>query len=209
MTVLLAHQPSALPDAAEEIHPQPRLWTRDEYYKMADAGILKPGERTELIDGEIILKMSPMKRPHAVAIGKVKQVLETAFGDACYVASQLPLTLNTGAEPEPDALVVAGEPDDYIDHPTPQEALLLVEVSDSTLSYDLGRKAGLYARAGITDYWVLDLKTRTLTVHRIPGSAGYGDVQIFAEEESVSPLSAPTASVPVSALLPRLRPAQT
>lgn len=92
-----------------------RRWTRDEYYRMAETGILRPDDRVELIDGEI-LSMAPQKSPHATAVALALQALQDALGDGLYVRAQVPLTLDETNEPEPDLAVVPGSPRDYRDH---------------------------------------------------------------------------------------------
>jgi Uma2 family endonuclease len=191
---------------------RPRRWTRDEYYRAADLGILRPDERLELIDGEIIEKMSPQKRPHAIAITVGASILQTAFGFNCYISQQLPLRISDGSEPEPDLAVITGAPEDYVDHPSASDVRLLVEVSDTTLVGDRGKKAALYAEAGVADYWIENLPERKLEVCRDPaplpdGSGfGYQSVASFSEEEIVIPLAAPQAEIRVADLLPPDRP---
>ena len=179
-----------------------RRWTRDEYYRAWKAGIFGPEERLELLDGEILQKMTPLP-PHATAMSKTAHVLATAFGPGCYVRQQLPITLNDHGEPEPDVLVVPGTPDDYATrHPGPSDVRLLVEISDTTLRLDQGRKQKSYARAGIPEYWVVNLPARRLHVYREPTETGYQSVTYFGEKESVAPLAAPDASISVAGLLP-------
>lgn len=180
-----------------------RTWTRDEYYHLAEAGILGPEERVELIEGEIVQRVSPIGAPHVTAVSKTAQVLGQLFGAGNTTRVQSPLTLSDRSEPEPDVLVAKGRIDDYADHhPSAAEVVLLVEVADATLKYDWGRKAGLYARAGIKDYWVLNLIDRCLEVHRKPSPNGYRSVEIFTEPDLVVPLSAPGMSIKVADLLP-------
>lgn len=137
---------------------------------------------------------------------------QTAFGDGFYVSVQTPLAVDEWNEPEPDLMVVAGAPDDYQDHPTAADVALVMEVSDTTVSYDQKTKAGLYARAGVAEYWVLLLKTRTLEVHREPitlpnGSAthGYRSLTLYRETDSLTPLNAPGTLIEVFSLLPTRR----
>lgn len=187
--------------------PQVRLWTREEYYRMAEAGIFAPDERVELIEGEIVA-MAAQGSLHATAVQLAPEALRVAFGGGFQVRSQLPLSLGAHSEPEPDAAVVPGAPRDYADaHPT--MALLVVEVADETLAFDRGRKASLYAKAGIPEYWVLNLPERVLKVHRDPGPLpgrpseyGYRSVRRFAPPESVTPLAPATGSVRMADLLP-------
>jgi Uma2 family endonuclease len=179
----------------------PRLFSREEYYRLAKRGILAPDERTELIYGRIIKRMSPMGRPHSVAVGKTAAALETAFGDRFVVEDQVSIQLGSGLEPFPDVMVMPGTFDDYPDVPLASDVLLLVEVSDTTLRYDWGTKAAMYAADSIPDYWLINLRARTLEVRRQPESGEYLSLGVYAEGESVAPLAAPDAPVRVADLL--------
>lgn len=184
----------------------PRLLNRAEYYALAEHGILGPEERTELIYGKIIRRMSPMNRPHSLAIIAAADALEIAFGDGFAVEQQMPVRLNDGAEPEPDVFVLAGRSRDYADVPNASDTLLIVEVSDATLRYDRGTKARLYAAEGIADYWLLNVNARTLEVRRQPENGVYRTLEVYDENGAVAPLSAPNAPVRVVDLLPLRRP---
>jgi Uma2 family endonuclease len=182
--------------------PTIRCWTAAEYHRAADAGVFGPEERLELIDGEIY-RMSPQKGPHLVATGLTRAVLERVFQRGWIVLVQAPLALGEHAEPEPDVAVVRGQWRDFVQGP-PATAELVVEVSDTTLAFDRGPKAALYARARIADYWVLNLPERVLEAHRDPDpSAGvYKSIVHYGPDEAVSPRAAPTARIPVRDLLP-------
>jgi Uma2 family endonuclease len=189
------------------IEPIIRRWTRDEYYRMGDAGLFE-GQRVELIDGEIV-QMAPQKDLHAVIIGLASRAARAAFGASVWVREQLPLRIGEYSEPEPDVSVVSGDPRDYIGSDHPATALLVIEVSDTTLRFDQQRKASLYASAGIGEYWIINVKTRQLEVYRNPASEPsapfahiYGDVVTLSAGASISPLGAPSASIAVSDLLP-------
>jgi Uma2 family endonuclease len=118
----------------------------------------------------------------------------------------MPLALTDDSEPEPDVAVVTGNPREYRDaHPT--TALLIVEVADATLPYDRERKANLYARAGIADYWIVNLLDRCLEVYRRPTQAGtanarYADRAVLPAETSIAPLATPDKSIAIADLLP-------
>ena len=145
---------------------QLRRWTRREYDRMIDAGVLTPEDRVELIDGDIIA-VTPQKSRHATAVSLAGTALRQAFGDDVHVRSQLPLALDRTSEPEPDIAVVAGSPRDYRDaHPS--TALLIVEIADTSLEFDRTKKAALYARAGILDYWIVNLVDEVVEVHGNP-----------------------------------------
>lgn len=186
---------------------QVRRWTRDEYEKMLEAGVFSPDERVELIDGEI-LNMTPQKSAHATAIRLTEDALRTAFGAGHDVRTQLPLAIDPYSEPEPDVAVVSGRPRDYrLAHPT--MALLIVEVADATLRHDRKRKGSLYARAGVPEYWIVNVLDRRLEVYRDPvlaTKARYGweyqTVRHYASEQEVTPLGATHARVAVEDLLP-------
>jgi Uma2 family endonuclease len=187
--------------------PQVRRWTREEYNKMARAGVFAPDERVELIEGEIVA-MAAQRSPQATTVCLAQDALRAAFGPGFYVRTQFPLSLGPDSEPEPDLAVVPGNPRDYAEaHPT--MALLAVEVSDETLAFDRGRKARLYARAGIPEYWIVNLVDRVLEVYRDPGPLpgrpseyGYRSVQRFAPPEAVTPLSPGAGAVRVADLMP-------
>jgi Uma2 family endonuclease len=148
--------------------------------------------------------MTPLP-PHATATTKTAHALTTAFGPGYYARQQLPITLTDRSEPEPDVLVVPGTPDDYATrHPGPRDARVLVEISDTTLRLDQGRKLKAYARSGIPEYWIVNLPECRLQVYREPAASGYRSVASFSEGESVSPLAAPHAAVAVTSLLPPL-----
>jgi Uma2 family endonuclease len=187
----------------------PRRWTREEFHRAAALGLFGPGERLELVAGEIYQKLT-QNPPHAIGIGKTARALETVFGAGFNIRQQLPIVLATDSEPEPDLLVVRGEPDDYVEHPTPADVLLLVEVSDSTLRFDQGRKAATYAEAGIADYWLLNLIDRRLEVHRkpiedteAPFGFRYQLVLLITEGETIASLAMPETQIAVADLLPR------
>jgi Uma2 family endonuclease len=186
--------------------PRPWRWTREDYYRLGELGFFQ-GKRVELIRGEIV-EMSPINRPHVQATGLTADALRRVFAAGYHICVQQPiLVLGAGgvSEPEPDVSVIRGGWRDYADHPT--TAALLVEVSDTTLTYDTTTKAELYATAGVADYWVLDLNARRLLVFRDPapipgGTQAYRTHLTFGESDSVSPLAAPNATVKVADLLP-------
>ncbi|HEY7425174.1 MAG TPA: Uma2 family endonuclease, partial [Gemmataceae bacterium] len=131
--------------------PTPRLWTCEEYYRMADMGFFH-GQRVELIEGEIVV-LSPQKAEHWTTADRVAELLRSGFGSAFHVRLQGPIDFGSLSEPEPDVAVVAGTRAQYASQ-HPRTAVLIVEVSESSLAYDRTRKASLYARAGIADYWI-------------------------------------------------------
>lgn len=184
--------------------PPPRLWTKDEFYRLADLGFFQ-GQKVELWEGEVVV-MSPQKWPHACALDRNAELLRRLFGLNYWVRSQLPLALSLATEPEPDISVVSGRREDYQDHPT--TALLIVEICDSSLSIDRGSKASLYARHGIADYWIVNLVDDQLEVYRQPqadASQPYGysfaTPVVLGRNDTVSPLAVPSLVIPVDELL--------
>ena len=171
-----------------------RRWTKEEYYRLGDLGFFQ-GQRVELIEGRLMV-MSPQNAPHWTAIERVRRRLATLFEPGAVVRMQGPIDLGQTTEPEPDIAVVSGTLDQYAqDHP--KHAVLIVEVSDSTL-YDDRRKGGLYARAGIADYWIVNVEKKHLEVYRdpIPDAAQpfgwkYASRTDLQPGASVSPLSLP------------------
>ena len=197
------HKGAGLRYPSEE--PHPRLWTKDEYYRLGDLGFFN-GQRVELIEGEIMV-LSPQNWLHGSTTDRVAEVLRQSLGGGSWVRMQLPLDLGLIIEPEPDVSVVPGQREDYTDHPT--TALLVVEVSEATLAYDQGDKASLYAAGRIIDYWVVNLVDRQIEVYRNPTADSsqrhghrYADVTILTRADSVRPLAFPAVSIPVADLLP-------
>jgi Uma2 family endonuclease len=184
-----------------------RPFTLEEYRCLQKLGFVQEGDQIELVEGEGVPTMSPMGPPHAVSVAKTSDALRAVFSEGYTIRGQIPSTLSVRSEPEPDVLVAPGVPDDYWDHhPSPAEALLVVEVSDSSLRPDRGRKAVMYARAGVTDYWIVNIADRALEVRRRPENGEYLSVSVYDEDEAIAPLAAPTSPVLVSQLLPLKRP---
>jgi Uma2 family endonuclease len=191
------------PPKVKETGVRRRRWTRKEYYRAAEAGIFRPDERLELLDGEILEKMSPQNPPHATGIEDAADALGQAFGPGYRVRQQLPLVLTDRSEPEPDVVVARGTRRDYrARHPTAAQTVLVVEIADSSLRLDRSRKLRSYARAGIPEYWIVNLPERQLEVYRDPSGARYRSVIFYTETEAVVPLHAPQSSIRVADLLP-------
>lgn len=185
--------------------PQLHLWTRDEYDQMVAIGLFD-GKNVELIEGEVI-DMSPMGSGHATAVALTAYSLIDAFGESYYVRWQLPFNASDISEPEPDVAVVVGTVRDYT-HAHPSSAVLIVEVSDSTLAYDRKQKTSLYAKAGVTDYWIINLIDHQLEVYRnpVPDSEqlygfGYASKTVLRAGDVVIPLHK-KVKIAVEQLLP-------
>lgn len=184
-----------------------RRWTRAEYDRLIELGILGEDEHVELIGGELIVS-EPQSPEHYTAVRKCARALDAAFGPGWDVRMVGPINLDDESEPEPDIAVVPGTLEDYT-HEHPARPVLTLEVSLSSLAFDRVRKASVYARAGLDDYWVLDLVNRRLEVYREPvtdATAPYGwryaRRDVLEASGLIAPLAAPTASISVADLLP-------
>ena len=184
-----------------------RKWTRAEYERLIEIGVFYPGEPIELLGGELMVS-EPQGSAHYTAIGLVEDALRAALGPGWLVRSQGPIALTDDSEPEPDVAVTRGSRRDYVrEHPA--LPALVVEVAESSLSLDRERKGSLYARAGVADYWILNLVERILEIYREPildpatrFGWRYASLEILAPGVSAAPLVAPAARISVSDLLP-------
>ncbi|HEU4370545.1 MAG TPA: Uma2 family endonuclease [Methylomirabilota bacterium] len=187
--------------------PSLRRWTRVEYARLIGHGFLDEDHPVELLGGLLVVK-EPQSSPHRTAVLLVAKALERAFGEGWFVQTQSPISLGRRSEPEPDVCTIRGSPRDYVDaHPT--RPALIVEVAQSGLRLARGRKAAVYARARVADYWIVNLVERVLEVHREPARPGparwhwgYAAVEIFGADATVAPLATPSAVVRVADLLP-------
>lgn len=186
---------------------QTRRWTRAEYDRLVELGVLHEDEPIELLGGQMIVA-EPKGTPHSTAIGLTADALRAAFGPGWVVRVQGPIALDDESEPEPDLAVVSGQHRDYlVEHPA--RPALLVEVAEPSLAFDRRYKGSLYARAGVEDYWIVNLVDEVVEVHRSPlpdptSEFGwrYGDVKTFRPGASISTLSRPDVTVAVADLLP-------
>ena len=145
---------------------QMRQWTRQEYDRMIEAGVLTPEDRVELIEGEI-LTMTPQGTAHFTAMSLAQEALRAAVGPELHVRTQGPLALGSASEPEPDIAIVGGKVRDYRDH-HPASAVLVIEIADGSLAYDREDKGSLYSRFGIPEYWIVNLVERLIEVYWNP-----------------------------------------
>ena len=184
-----------------------RRWKRVEYERLIETGFFQPGDPIELIGGQLIVA-EPQGSNHFTAIQAVEEALRAAFGAGWQVRGQGPVALDEESEPEPDVAVVPGSFRDYTDaHPS--RPVLVVEVSESSLALDRHHKGGLYARAGLDDYWIVNLVDPVLEVYRDPvgdlaASFGwrYQSVEVLERGAFVSPLALPGARIRVADLFP-------
>ena len=191
-------------DDEQEIRPVQLRWNRDEYNKIAELGFFD-GKRVELIEGEII-EMAPMGSPHITCVMILGRLLMEVFGEDHCVRTQGTLDLGIESQPEPDVAVVIGNFRDYADA-HPKSALLIIEVSDTTLSFDRTLKSSIYARNSIEDYWIVNLQHRCVEIYRKPvqdPNLGfiYSERTVKGEKQSVSPLAKPKSKIRVADILP-------
>ena len=186
--------------------PPPTLLTRRftvaEYYRMAEAGILKADERVELIEGEIIV-MPPIGPEHSGSVDISTEVFPILAQGRFSVRIQNPLHLDDGSEPLPDVALVRPRADRYTrSHPTPADVLLVIEVSDSSLEYDRNVKAHLYGRNNIVETWIKNLPEDCIERFTEPGPEGYAQHTIHRRGETLTPVSLPDLELAVDDLLP-------
>jgi Uma2 family endonuclease len=179
--------------------PPRKKWTRQECLALEATGLFDQ-QHLELIEGELIDKMGK-KRPHVNSLVLLHNWLVAVFGGR-FVIQEGPIDVaaedNPTNEPEPDLVVLKRDISNFTEsNPTPAGLHLVVEIADTTLAFDRKTKAPLYARAGISEYWVLDVNRRQLLVHHEPTRGVYASVQVYNEGESVSPLAAPQREFPV------------
>jgi Uma2 family endonuclease len=183
--------------------PPRKRWTRAECATLEASGLLDR-ENLELVEGELISKMGK-KRPHVNSFTLLQEWFVQVFGFRL-VNVEAPIDVapedNPTNEPVPDLIVLRKDPSHLTSNPRPQDLALALEIADSSLSFDLRVKAALYARAGVPEYWVLDVAGRRLLVHRNPQAGTYADVAAYSEHESVSPLAAPEAQFRVANAFP-------
>jgi Uma2 family endonuclease len=172
-----------------------KLFTVDEYYKMAGAGILRDDDRTELIEGEII-EMSPMGSRHAAVVSRITDLLVPLFKGKALLRPQLPLRLNNFNEPQPDIVLLKPRKDCYAsEHPGPPDVFLVIEISDSSLKYDRDVKLPIYAGARVSEVWIADLVNGALHVYRNASGRRYATCLTFHAGDSLSCLEFPDVEV--------------
>ncbi|OIQ12533.1 Uma2 family endonuclease [Neomoorella thermoacetica] len=179
-----------------------RRFTVDEYYQMAQAGILGEDDRVELIEGEII-EMVPIGTRHAACIRRLLHIFSTKIGDNALVDTQNPLRLGQNSEPQPDLMLLKPRDDYYATfHPRPEDVLLLVEVADTSVAFDREVKVNLYARGGVNEVWLVNLQAQQVTAYHLPSPSGYREVKEYGRGDHIAPLVFPGLNIPVQDILP-------
>jgi Uma2 family endonuclease len=173
----------------------------DRYQKMVAAGVLTKHDRIELIEGEM-LEMAPIGAKHAAVTARLTRVFNLAVGDSAVVFPGGPVNLGDFSEPQPDVVLLKHRPDYYSSGiPEAADVLLLIEVSDSTLAFDLGVKLNLYARYGVPEYWVIDVEGKRVVTYREPTTKGYARKLELSAAEIVSPQAFPNIKLAVRDIL--------
>ena len=172
-----------------------------EYHQMAEIGLLRPEERVELLNGRIV-EMPPIGPRHNYAVGALHAKLTIMLGDHAVCFCQGPVRLDNFSEPQPDIAVVRGPRERYLDaHPTPADALLVIEVSDATLAYDRGEKLKAYATAAIPEYWIVDIRRQRVDVYTEPDRDRYRSHAVVSRNQRLASRAFPNDSVDVNEIL--------
>lgn len=203
--IWLLKKGGAMPDQTRGIleYPQRHAVSATEYLRMGDAGVFGPEARLELIEGEIV-EMTPIGSRHAGAVKTLTRLLVRLAGDRAVVSVQDPVVLGDQSVPQPDLALLEPRADSYsAAHPTAANILLAIEVADTTLAFDIDTKVPLYARAGVPEVWLIDVKEQTIRAYRDPSASGYKTSFTVAGEGSVASLVLPVVRVVVSDLFPR------
>jgi Uma2 family endonuclease len=178
-----------------------RWITADEYERMGEAGIFPQDARLELIEGEIY-EMSPIGSPHAACVKFLSRLLNDLFGKTEIVGTQDPIHLDDFSEPQPDVTLLRWRDDFYRSaHPTPADAMLVVEVADTTVETDRKIKIPLYARAGIKEAWIVNIPNERIEVYTDPSDDAYGQVKEFARGERAQSETLANLNVDVAELI--------
>lgn len=176
-------------------------WTVAEYQRMGETGVLPPHARVELLDGQII-DMSPIGNFHRGIVGRLDRLFNKLSKDRWLVWTQSSIPLDEHSEPQPDIVLLKPSADDYTSRaPSPRDVFLLIEVADSSLNLDRQNKLPLYGRAGIPEFWIVNLLERVIEIYREPNSTGYASKKIFRAGEKAVPATFPDAIVDIAELL--------
>ncbi|HEX3035581.1 MAG TPA: Uma2 family endonuclease [Thermodesulfobacteriota bacterium] len=169
------------------IQPVRRLFTVTEYYRMAEAGILSEDDRVELIEGEII-EMTPIGSRHSACVDRLSTLFHLHLGKAVIIRVQNPVRLDERSEPQPDVSLLKPRKDYYAEaHPTPDDVLLIIEVSETSIDYDRRVKLPLYARALIPEVWLVDIPGDRIEVHKQPSKEIYQEPRYIQRGQHLSP----------------------
>ncbi len=183
------------------IAASPRRFTTEEYHRLAEVGVLREGDRVELLDG-VIVNMMPIGPFHGGSVKRLNHEFEKINGGRWITSTQDPIRIGEHDEPQPDLALLRPRKDFYVErHPRPEDILLLIEVSDSTLLIDRDDKLPIYARAGIVEVWIVNLPERVIEVYTSPVDGSYGEVRRITPGTPLAPQAFPDAGIDTAALL--------
>lgn len=178
-----------------------RLFTAEEYHRMARTGILGEDDRVELIEGEIV-EMAPIGSRHAAVVNRINLLFSEYAGRQAIISVQNPIRLGEYSEPQPDVSLLQPQEDFYtLAHPGPEDVLLIVEVAETSAEYDREVKVPLYARFGIPEVWLVNLEDKLVDVYREPSREGYHEVQTLHSGHRLSPNSFPGLGLSLEEIL--------
>lgn len=178
-----------------------KKFTVHDFYRMGEAGIFSEGDRVELLEGEIV-EMTPIGSCHAACVSRLNRMLTSQLGQTAIVSVQNPIRLNDQSEPQPDITLLRPRPDFYKGgHPQPDDILLVIEVADSSVNLDRGTKLPLYAKAGISEVWIVDLTGLTVETYRQPSAQGYESISQLNDSEHVTSEFFPALKISVKEIL--------
>jgi len=187
---------------APKVEFDTRKFTVEEYYRMAEVGVLQPDERVELICGEIVL-MAPIGPQHNSGVIRLTEAFVALFRGLFVVMPQGSIRLSQYSEPEPDIALLKIRADYYAESlPTPEDLVIAIEVSDTTLAYDRDVKVVLYAQANIPEAWIMNLVEDCIEVFTEPGTEGYAQHAVYRRGDCISPAALPDVELAVEDLLP-------
>ena len=167
------------------VAPQTYRFTAEEYHRMGEVGILPPDVRVELVGGEI-KRMPPIHPPHASIVKRLNSLLVVQLEGVAVVGVQDPIQLDDYNEPQPDVTVLRFRDDYYGNqHPTPADVLLVIEVADTSLSYDRDEKTPLYGRYGIPEAWLIDVQAQTITAFTEPHAGRYRQERVLSPGQDI------------------------
>ena len=180
-------------------------FTVEDYYRMAETGVLRPDARVELIEGQI-LDMSPIGPFHGGVTNRLARLFIKLAQDRWYVSIQTPLRLDEHSEPQPDMMLLKPDPGDYTSHhPEPSDVFLLIEVADTSVGYDRNDKLPAYGRAGIREVWLVNLVESVVEVFGQPHFTGYGTHTLLRAGDKAHPSAFPDIAIDVATVLQKAR----
>ena len=175
--------------------------TVDEYYRLAETGVLRPGDRVELLRGEV-REMSPIGPRHSRVVNRFNSILVKRLPIGLFVQIQNPIRLSDESEPQPDVCIIRGAEDDFDSHhPLSPDVLLVIEVCDTSLEYDRDEKLPAYAEAGIVEVWLVDVLRKSVATYRQPQGRAYLEQHVFQGTDRLQPARVEELSLTVEDLL--------